>query len=131
MNAKLSERQRSEIGVSPQDITTARTGTYVSVAGHRRIQAIAVTGNITAGQTVTIELMQATSAGGAGAKALGAPVVVTASSTAPQKASIDARVDELDTNNGYGFVAVRLSSNNGTAVQGGAVLLLADGRFSE
>ena len=131
MNAKLSERVRSEIGVGPADISSAKTGTYFPVANYRRIQAVAVTAALGANKKATLQLMQAQDASGTGAKVLGAAVETTTVAGGAVRGGAPPPAAELDTNTGNTHGPGRLTSHHGSAVQGAAVLQLGDGRFSE
>lgn len=129
MSRKISEGLRTLAGVAPQDITTLRTGAFVSVAGAGRLLAAITTGSVAATKKVTAQFRQATDAAGTGAKNLGDPVeVIAPSGGAALTFAADANVERLD--NGFSFVAVALSSDNATAVTGSAVLLLGNNRFN-
>ena len=117
--------------IDPQDIGTADvTGSYVAVGDYRGIMGTLITASLTQGKIATIELLQATSAAGAGSKALKAAV----SATAPTgggvvKAEVEARVDELDSNSGFAYVAVKVTCDEDGKV-GAATLALGDKRYS-
>jgi hypothetical protein len=131
-NSKLSERTKAVHGVINADVVTPRTGaTFYDASGYRRFRAIAITDVVTATKVVTVELLQATDAAGAGAKLLG----TLATYTAPAGNGLglvvaDAEVDELDVENGFKFVGVRIDSDNGSALRGAVVLELGDARFN-
>jgi len=131
MSKKISEQMDVVAAIDPQDIGTADvTGSYVAVGDYRGIMGTLITASLTQGKIATIELLQATSAAGAGSKALKAAV----SATAPTgggvvKAEVEARVDELDSNSGFAYVAVKVTCDEDGKV-GAATLALGDKRYS-
>ena len=131
MTIKLSSRLRIRPCVTPQDITTPRMGSWVDVTGAQEVLTTVTTGSVAAGSTVTLQAMQALDAAGTGAKALGAPVVSTApAGGSPIAIQADTAIVDLDDQNGFGFVTVQLSSNNGSAVQAAATLVLGNNRYN-
>lgn len=127
---KLSELVQVKQAVVPQDIVGGKTSAYYSMSGIGRVLAALTTGTIAETKKATIQLMQAKDATGTGAKALGTAVEKIAGVggeaiflTAEVKAS------DLDLANGYTHVAVRVSSDNATAVNGAAVLIFGDLSF--
>lgn len=131
MNAKITEVFRILRGLLSADIIAGVTGAYHDVSGARRIAAQLQTGTVAAASTVTLQLMQAQDDAGTGAKALGDPVTVAAGVGGEAlDLSVDAKVEDLDTNNGYTHVAVQADSDNATAVQASAVLILGNNRFN-
>lgn len=129
MPRALSQSLRTRAAVVPQDITTLRTGTFVSVAGCQRVLAAVTTAAIAQTKKVTVQFRQATDAAGTGAKNLGDPVEkVAPTGGAPLDLTVDAKVESLDPN--YGFVTVTLVSDNGSAVYGSAMLILGGNRFN-
>ena len=125
---KLSQESVAYIGARSADIVTPATGIYVSVGTARRIYAAAIAAAaLGSGKTLTVQLKQATDSSGTSAKNLGSAVTV-AEPTVPVEA--EAFADQLDTANGFGYVAVTISSNNGSAVAGAAVLLLDQNRYN-
>ena len=68
---RISEAVKVDIGLAPQSlVSTNATGSYYSMANYRKVLAHLVTGTIVAAGTVTVALFQATSAAGAGSKAI-------------------------------------------------------------
>jgi hypothetical protein len=131
MSIKLSNSLRVVAGVAPQDITTARTGDYVDVSGAQRILAAVTTATIAQTKKVTVQFKQAKDADGTGAKDLGDAVVATAPTGGAALTPVaEANIGELDSANGFTFVAVNIVSDNGTAVYGGAVMILGDNRYN-
>lgn len=131
MVAKISETQRIRTSVVPQDITTLRTGAFIDVSGAQRMAAAVAVATVAATKTVTVQLMQAQDAAGTGAKVMGAPAVLTApTGGAPIDAVVDAQITDLDSANGFSFLAVQLSSNNATAVYGSGLMMLSGNRYN-
>lgn len=128
---KISEELTVVSAIDPQDIGTADvTGTYVAVRDYRKIMATLHTEALTAGKIATVELLQATSSAGAGAKSLKTAVSATApTGGGAVKAQVEARVDELDSNNGFEYVAVKVTCDE-TGKVGAATLALGDKRYS-
>lgn len=129
MSRSLSQSLRVLPGVIPQDISAVRTGSYVDVSGAQRLLAAVTTGSIAATKKVTVQFLQATNSAGAGSKALGAAVEKVAPTFGAALDTVaEAKIEDLD--EGFGFVAVRLSSDNGAAVYGSAMLILGGNRFN-
>ncbi len=129
MSVKLSQRLRVKPALTPQDISAAKTSPFVPIAGSRQILVAVTTGAVAIGKKVTVQLLQATDAAGAGSKPLGAAVEkVAAGAAGPLDLTVDATTERLD--DGFAFVAVQLASDNGAAVSGAAVLILGDNRFN-
>lgn len=131
MSKKISEQMDVVAAIDPQDIGTADvTGSYVAVGDYRTIMATLQTESLTAGKIATVELLQATSAAGAGAKTLKAAVQATAPvGNGAVKVQVEARVDELDSNNGFAYVAVKVTCDENGKI-GAATLALGDKRYS-
>lgn len=127
MVSKLSQRLRVRAALSPADISTAKTSPFISIAGAGQLMVAVTTGAVTATKKITLQILQAVDAAGTGAKALGPAVDKVAASTAPQELTSEAYTERLD--DGFSFVAVQLSSDNGSAVTGAAVLIQGDNRF--
>jgi len=71
MSRKLLERLQLVMGCEPQDLDTAGiTGDYVSMKNYGRLLIVVQAGDGTAGSDLTVDLYQATSVAGAGAKVL-------------------------------------------------------------
>ncbi|WP_131193714.1 hypothetical protein [Lichenihabitans psoromatis] len=131
MTIKLSTRLRVLPNIAPQDITTARTGAYADASGAQALLVAVNAGPVAPTKTVTLQMMQAVDANGTSAKALGAPVTVTAPTGGSAIAfTADAQITDLDDNNGFAFVAALLSSNNASAVLAAATLILGNNRFN-
>lgn len=130
MPAKLAEQLSVKEAVTPQDINGAGvTSSYYSMAGVGRVLAVATTAALAAGKSLTVQLYQAKNNAGTGAKVLGNAVVVTKAGGGTAFATAEARASDMDLVNGYTHVAVRISSDNGVAVNGAAVLVFGDLAF--
>jgi len=82
---------------------------FVDARKYERFLGIGICGTITNTKIMTVTLLQATSAAGAGAKALGTAGTFTATATVTDGVAVaDARAEELDTAGGFYFVGVRL-----------------------
>lgn len=131
LSAKLSQTLRVLPALAAQDITTQRQGAFLSLGGCQRFLATATGGAIGNGKTVTISLLQAQDSAGTGAKPLGSSVVAASGADGTVLAPvIEGGVSDLDVANNYAFVAVVLVSNNGAAVQAGAVMILGGNRYN-
>ncbi len=129
MNSTLLQRVRVAAGVAPQDIAAGVTGPFVSIVGAGRILAAVATANLAAGKKVTVQFKQATSAAGAGAKDLGAPVdFIAPAGGAAIAQGAEVNVSAID--DGFEFVAVNLTTDAGAALVASASLLLGDNRFN-
>ena len=131
MSEKLSETLSVQYGVQSADIVTPATGPYVDASGAGRILGSGQTETAVA-QTkkLTVELLQATDAAGAGAKALGSAVEVVAPAGGSKlKALVEAHQSDMDHAGGFKFVAVKISSDNATAILAGSQLILGDLRY--
>lgn len=127
----LTEEIDVVLGVTPQDIGTADvTGAYVAVGGYTRILATLITASLTAAETATVELLQATDSSGTGAKALAAAVTATApTGNGVVIAEVGSLIDDLDSNNGFAYVAVKVTCSEDAKV-GAATLALGGKRYS-
>lgn len=127
----LTEEIDVVLGVTPQDIGTADvTGAYVAVGNYTTMLATLITASLTAAETATVELLQATDSSGTGAKALAAAVTATAPvGNGVVIAEVGARVDDMDSNNGFAYVAVKVTCSEATKV-GASTLALGGKRYS-
>jgi hypothetical protein len=130
MNTKISDKLRLAASKASADIVTAATTAYVSASGARRFAAALSAKALADTKKVTVQLKQAQSSAGLNAKNLGAAVEHTASGAETDvTAWAEAQASDLDTANGFGFIAVTVSSDNSAAVPAAVVLLTADNRF--
>lgn len=125
----IGEEVRIDSAFAPVDIaTTDQTGAWVSMGNYGRVLGYVTSAAAVAGKDVTIQLMQATSAAGAGAKALSALVTVV-STGAAITASVEAQASDIDLVNGFGYVTAMVTCTDTVAVIGTAVLVRGDARF--
>lgn len=120
---------KTDAVVPEQDIGTATvTGTvYVTAARARRIMGNATCAALTSAQTLTVQLMQATSAGGAGAKVLGGLITQTApGGGALGNVSVEVATDSLDAANNFTFVGLQVKASPAGKVGSGRILRLQD-----
>lgn len=129
MSRKLSSNLRVRAAVTPQDISAARTSPFLDVSGAGRVLATVTVATVGATKKVTVQFRQATDASGTGARNLGSAVEkVAPAGGAALDLIAEAKVEDLDDD--CAFVAVVLSSDNGSAVNGSAMLILGDNRFN-
>lgn len=121
---KILEEISPSLNVGNADITTARTGSYVDASVATKIAAIGFGIDVAETKKITLQLMQAKDADGTDEKVLGGAVSKTsAADDSDLLCAAEVSHDELDADNGFTYVAAKISSDNATAVVGGAVLL--------
>lgn len=131
-NQTIAERAAHDLGVYVQDVSTADvTGNYVDVAGYDRVAAVVVTDQLAASDTVSVQLIQATASDGTGAKNLGSAVSVTGTASTAEQLFVEAVASDLDTANGFRYVAAQVSAtpNGATTVNAAATMIRADGAY--
>ena len=114
-NVSVEELALFDADPKPQSLATASnldTATFLLVQGYRSFIGIGIVADLTG--TVTVQLLQATSAGGAGKKALGS-AATEAGTAATVEAIAKACEQDLDTANAFYYVGMRMSHNHGTA----------------
>lgn len=127
---KLSEKLIVKQAIAPQDIGTADvTSAYIEMESNRLL-AVLTTASLTAGKVATIELLQATAAAGTGSKPLKAAVTGTApTGNGAVTVQVEVSGDEFDTNNGFKYVAVKVTCDEATKL-GSAVAIFGGLRYS-
>jgi len=126
----LTEQIDVVAAVAPQDIGTADvTGAYVAVGNYRIILATLITEALTDTKLATVELLQATDSSGTGAKALVSAVTSVADGAVAVIAEVGADIDDLDSNNDFAFVAVKVTCDEAGKL-GAATLALGGKRYS-
>lgn len=127
----LTEKLTMECIIAPQDVGTADvTGTYKDVSGVRRFAVLAKAGAVTAAKILTVQLMQATSSGGAGAKVLGAAVTAAgAGGAAPADITVEKNTADLDSANGFKYVTAVLGIDE-NAKLGAAWMVRGEKRYT-
>ena len=129
-NTKGSEQFAILASTGLLNAATGQT-TWVPVGNFHRMLALVETGANAVGP-LNAQLMQAQDATGTGAKPMlgvnGAPKALTPIANASSlQALIDAAIEELDTNNGYGFVQLQIAIAGASLISG--LLLGINARF--
>ncbi|MFA5170418.1 MAG: hypothetical protein WC426_02550 [Sulfuriferula sp.] len=129
-NQKMSEGIPLLASINPvsQGVGSISSG-WISAANLHQIMAIISTGVLGASATVDAKVQQATSNAGAGAKDVtGKAITQIVKATGDNKqALINLRADDLDSANGFTFVAITLTV--GVAASQVAAYLLGNPRF--
>lgn len=89
--------------------------TYRPLGNHQRAVLIMHVGDMGAGATVDLQLLQATDAAGADAKAITGKSITQltqAGGDAGSTVAIEVRAEELDVNNGFAFIGAELTVAN-------------------
>lgn len=111
-NSRLGEQLAVLATFDPvsQAAATVTTG-WVDARKFARITALLGVGVMTATSTVDAKLQQATTAAGAGAKDIANKAItqLLAAGGNNRQVAIDLRDDELDVNNGFGFVRLSIT----------------------
>lgn len=128
---QLKEELQIINSVTPQDIATADiTGTYVPVAGATRILFVLSTASITATKKATMKLVQAKDSTGLDSKDLiGVVEAVSPTGDGVLQIEIEIMGDDLDTNNGFAFVAPIVGTDD-TSKNGSVVAIRGGLRYS-
>jgi len=123
----ILERTSYTTVIPPQDVGTAdvQGGIFVDASRARRVMARATAANLTDGQTLTVQLMQATAADGTAAKALSSVVTQTAPAEGELgSVNVEADVGSLDISNGFKFVGAKIGSGTNGKVGSADIVLL-------
>ena len=115
-NVKLNEKIAILATIDPASAAVGTVSTaYIPVANFSNISALLKIGVIGALGTIDAKLVQSQDAAGTGVKPITGKAIaqVLAAGGNSKQVSIECRADDLDTNNGFGFVA--LSVTIGTA----------------
>jgi len=130
-NVKLSEKVGILATLDPASVAASTVLTaWVPMANVGQLTALIQTGVLGASATIDAKLRQATDAAGTGAKDVTGKAIaqIVKASGDNKQAMIEMRAEELDVNNGFGFVA--LSVTVGTAAsQLSAALIGANTRY--
>ena len=129
-NTKGSEQFAILASTGLLNAATGQTA-WIPVGNFHRMLALVETGANAVGP-LNAQLMQAQDATGTGAKPMlgvnGAPKALTPIANAASiQALIDAAIEELDTNNGYGFVQLQIAIAGASLISG--LLLGINARF--
>lgn len=124
-NAKLYEELAFMAAINPtsQAVGTATSG-WVPLAQVESVLAVIQVGVFGASATVDANLTQATSAAGAGAKAITGKALtqLLAAGGNNVQAAINCRGDELDVNNGFAFVQLNIIVGTAATLTAGLVI---------
>ena len=109
------------------DIRTERISSYLPMKDYGSVSAFMKTASVTASDTATLQILQATDDQGSDAK-----ILVTATSDAlggVKTVSVTASQDEMDGENGFTHVAVRMVSDNDAALLAACFLARTDASY--
>lgn len=124
----ISEVVRVDQAIAPVDYSTAdRTSSYIPMENYRQVQGVLNTATVAAASNATIQLMQAQDASGTGAKALSA-VVSKVAAAGGEAFTLDVEANASDLDVDFTHVAVQITSDQATAVNGSAVFIRGNGR---
>lgn len=127
MRLKLNEYIKDLEGVVPVSTQDASTDTWIDASHYERVAAIGMCGELTSGKIMTVQLRQATDASGTSAKDLGTAATFTASDgDLSGTAFAEAEVRDMDGDNDFLYVGVRVTTDEGSSKICAAALLLAD-----
>lgn len=115
-NTKLSEQAAFLATIDPQSVAPGTVvTTYVPMANVFQLSALIQTGVLGASATVDAKFRQAQDSAGTGAKDIAGKAIaqIAKASGDNKQAILEVRAEDLDVNNGFGFVA--LSVTVGTA----------------
>ena len=130
---KISDHVARDRGFAVLDITLGDNfSPYYDMAEFRQALARVESGAIADTENLTIGFTQATTAGGAGDKIVGvdtARVAVGGDGAAGFSLEREIEVSDLDTENGFRFIRIKVTSDDAGAVVGGASLIRDGGRY--
>lgn len=109
-NVRFSDLVAELDRISPisQGAGTATTA-WLDASQYPAVAALIQVGVLGASATVDAKFQQATSSGGAGAKAITGAAITQITATNNQEAIINLRVDQLDINNGFNFIQLSVT----------------------
>ena len=94
---------------APANTVGTVTTAYVDMSDYERVRFVALIGNIPSSCTVDIQVLQATSSAGAGAKTItGGSITQLADSDDNKAVSLDIHAAALDLANSFEFVALKV-----------------------
>lgn len=127
-HGKLSEEVQVDAALINSDITTDRESGWFPMQDFRRALATVQTDSVDATKVVTVSFLQATDDSGSDSKACGNTTTLTAGSGG-ETLSGTAEINESDLDTDFTHVAVKLTSDNGTAVNAASTLIRDNGRY--
>ncbi len=125
---KAIDRVAHQGGIDPQQIGSGATVSsgWVNMAYFGQLEVLLMTGAISAGGSVNIQLYQATSAAGANAKVITGKTLPTAltyaSNPTSAQAEINLKGEELDVTNGFAFVQAQVTATGAAAFAAASIL---------
>ena len=131
-NIKLNEKIAILATLDPASVSAGTVLTaWVSLANFHSIAALIQTGVMGASATIDAKLRQATDNVGTGAKDIAGKALVQILKAAGdnKQATIEARGEDLDVANGFGFVALSLTVGTAASMVG-AMLVGANARYA-
>jgi len=131
MNKRLNEILDVVYALPVQNLTGGpSTDPFYEMDTSRRVMAVAIVEEVSAGESLTLQLRQDTSAAGNVApKNLGDPVVVTSpTGGASLMAVAEAHVSDMDLENDFYFVGATVTTS--TTDDGGLVFIFGDNRYN-
>lgn len=126
MNVKASEQVAILAAINPasQAAGSAVSG-WILASQFQKFLALVQVGVFGASATVDANIQQATSSGGAGAKAIGSGVAITqmlAAGGNNVQAEINLDAQQLDTNNGFDYIQLTITVGTAATVIAGALV---------
>lgn len=127
INSALASEVCAVAGVIDPDVTAASTvdSDYVDMSKFESAMGIAMAGTLGSSATFDASLIQATSAAGAGAKAITGKAgtqLTQAGTDSDKQVVLNVRAEELDIANNFRFVALRITVAVATSDAGGVLL---------
>jgi hypothetical protein len=119
-NKKISEEIKTDIAfVSSAAVAGVTSKLYVAARDALRVQAV-VCAHLSSGETLTLQLVQATDSAGTDSKDLGDEVVFTNSSGTNRDVigRIECHTDALDAANGFLYVGITATTSEATNAAG-------------
>lgn len=115
-NVKLAEQVGIIGTIDPASVNGTAVSGWIPASGFERFAAIIQTGVV--GGTIDAKLQQAQDAAGTGAKDITGKAISTIAqaSASGKQATIDVRAEELDTNNGFGYIRVSITTGGASLV---------------
>lgn len=130
-NVKLSEQLAVMATLDPASVAAGTVvSAWVSMANVQSLMALIQTGVLGASATVDAKLRQATDSSGTDAKDITGKVItqIVKASGDNVQALVECRADDLDVNNGFGFVALSVTVGTAASIVG-ASLIGGNARF--
>jgi hypothetical protein len=125
INLKPSQRVGILTAIDPVSSAALKTSAWVDATLYHNILALIDVGVIAATGTLDAKLQQATDNAGTGAKDIAGKAIVQmtqAAGAGNQQALINLKQEELDINNGFKFVALKITPAVAASLISGALL---------